>query len=177
MREPPRRLQAGVIVRTARPGELARIGDLRVSAYQADGFLAEASAYAQELRGLGADGSGEVLVAEEGGVIVGTVMLQPWPDASEVARGREEAEIRALAVSPAARGRGIGRALLAAVTERAAARGIRHLVLLTRPDMRAAQHLYAEAGFSRLPDRDWSPGPGLTLLAYGRVLAPASGDR
>jgi hypothetical protein len=38
--------------------------------------------------------------------------------------------------------------------------------------MRAAHHLYAEAGFSRLPDRDWSPEPGAILLAYGQVLAP-----
>jgi hypothetical protein len=29
------------------------------------------------------------------------------------------------------------------------------------------------AGFRRLPDRDWSPRPGVTLLAYGLPL-PAS---
>ena len=37
--------------------------------------------------------------------------------------------------------------------------------------MRAAQHLYHQAGFGRLPDRDWSPRPGVTLLAYGLALA------
>jgi hypothetical protein len=51
-------------------------------------------------------------------------------------------------------------------------RGIRHLVLLTLPEMRAAHRLYSQAGFRRLPDRDWSPRPGEVLLAYGLVLAP-----
>jgi hypothetical protein len=36
--------------------------------------------------------------------------------------------------------------------------------------MRAAHHLYEEAGFTRLPDRDWSPGEGKLLLAYGLIL-------
>jgi len=40
------------------------------------------------------------------------------------------------------------------------------------PRMRAAHHLYTEAGFRRRPDRDWSPRPGEVLLAYGLVLAP-----
>jgi hypothetical protein len=37
--------------------------------------------------------------------------------------------------------------------------------------MRAAYHLYTQAGFTRLPGRDWSPRPGEVLLAYGLVLA------
>ena len=44
-------------------------------------------------------------------------------------------------------------------------------MLCTQPTMHAAQHLYAETGFTRLPDRDWFPVPGLILLAYGRVLS------
>lgn len=162
-----------VIVREALPGELAGIGDLRVAAYQADGFLSgDASGYAATLRALGADGTGEVLAAVDDGVILGTVMLQPWPYAGEVVRSPAEAEIRAFAVIPAARGRGVGRALLAAVTGRAGARGIGFLALSTQPRMHAAQRLYAAAGFRRMPDRDWSPVPGITLLAYGRVLGP-----
>lgn len=146
------------------------IGDLRVAAYRADGFLSETSLYADTLRALGAGGAGEVLAAVDDGAIVGTVMLQRWPHAGEVVRGPDEAEMRALAVSPAARGRGIGRALVAAVTRRAAERGVRRLMLLTQSDMRAAQRLYAEAGFARLPERDWSPAPGVVLLAFGLAL-------
>lgn len=159
------------MVRDARPDEFDGIGDLRVAAYRADGFLPATSGYAATLRSLGADGQAEVLAAVDGGQVVGTVTLQGWP-AGQMARGPGEAEVRALAVAPGARGRGVGAALVAAVIERAAGQGIRQLVLLTLPDMRAAHRLYSQAGFSRLPDRDWSPRPGEVLLAYGLVLAP-----
>jgi len=161
----------GVMVREARPDELDAIGDLRVAAYRADGFLPAASGYAATLRALGADGQGDVLAAVDGGQIVGTVMLQGWPG-GQMARGPGEADVRALAVAPDARGRGIGAALVAALIERATGRGIRQLVLLTLPQMRAAHRLYSQAGFTRMPDRDWSPRPGEVLLAYGLVLAP-----
>ena len=161
-----------MIVRDARPDELADVGDLRVAAYQEDGFLTAASGYTPILHALGADGAGEVLAAVDGGQIVGTIMLLAWPDGGQLTRGPGEAEIRALAVAPHARGRGIGAALVAAVIERAARRAIRQLLLLTLPEMHAAHRLYAEAGFVRRPDRDWSPRPGETLLAYGLALAP-----
>jgi ribosomal protein S18 acetylase RimI-like enzyme len=64
----------------------------------------------------------------------------------------------------------VGRALIQAVTDQACGQGIRRLVLSTQPDMSAAQHLYETAGFRRLPDRDWCPVAGFTLLAYGRDL-------
>jgi len=163
-----------VIVRDARPGELAEVGDIRVAAYLADSFLTPDSGYAPTLRALGRDGHGTVLVAvddHDDGRILGTVMLQPWPHAGQVVTDGDEAEIRALAVVPGARGRGTGSALLRAVIERAGQQGVRHLVLLTLPEMLAAQRLYERAGFRRLPDRDWSPVPGATLLAYGLVVA------
>jgi ribosomal protein S18 acetylase RimI-like enzyme len=161
------------MVRNARPEEFASIGALRVAAYRADGFLSDASTYAATLRTLGTDGTGEILAAVDDDAILGTVMLLSWPHGGEVVRAPGEAEVRALAVSKHARGRGIGRALLSAVTERASARDVRQLLLLTHPDMRAAQHLYAEAGFSRLPDRDYQPGSGPTLLAFGLNLEPS----
>ncbi|WP_338065033.1 hypothetical protein [Thermobifida fusca] len=37
--------------------------------------------------------------------------------------------------------------------------------------MVAAQRLYASEGFVRLPERDWSPQPGVPLLAYGLRLS------
>jgi ribosomal protein S18 acetylase RimI-like enzyme len=165
-----------VIVRAALPGELSRVGELRVAAYQAGGFLPPQSGYEATLRALGSGGDGTVLVAVPPGNdsrILGTVMLQPWPHAGEVVAGRDEAEIRALAVLPDGQGKGTGSALLRAVTELAARQGVRHLVLLTQPRMQAAQRLYQRAGFSRLPERDWSPAPGVSLLAYGLVLTAA----
>jgi ribosomal protein S18 acetylase RimI-like enzyme len=167
-----------VIVRDAQPGELAEVGEIRVAAYVADGFMSPDSGYAPTLRALGRDGDGAVLVAVDGpddSRILGTVMLQTWPHAGQVVTGPDEAEVRALAVIPEARGRGTGHALLQAVIELAARQGVRHLVLLTQPDMLAAQRLYQRAGFRRLPGRDWSPAPGVTLLAYGLAL-PGSGQ-
>jgi ribosomal protein S18 acetylase RimI-like enzyme len=162
---------AKVIVRDALPGELAEVGEIRVNAYQQAGFLSTASAYIPVLRGLGGTGDGTVLVATEGSRILGTVMLQFWPNGGQVGVGEDEAEIRALAVVPDAQGQGAGNALLQAAITRAEGRGIRHLVLLTQPEMLTAQRLYQRAGFRRLPERDWSPAPGRILLAYGLTLS------
>ncbi|MFW5417139.1 GNAT family N-acetyltransferase [Nocardiopsis sp. CNT-189] len=155
------------------PEEAAEVGELRVAAYRAEDLLSVHPPYAEVLRRLGTGGKGEILVAAGPGgapALLGTVMIEPWTPGSEVARGAHEAEVRALAVSPEARGRGVARALMAELEKRAAARGADRVVLSTQPAMAAAQRLYASLGFTRLPDRDWSPVPGFTLLAYGKDL-------
>ncbi len=182
MKTRSRGLDDAVIVRDARPGELAEVGRIRVTAYLAGGHLSPDSAYAPVLRDLGTADDGTVLVAvadqddgdgdHTGGRILGTVMLQSWPDAGQVVTGEGEAEIRALAVPPEGQGSGTGSALLRAVIERAARTGVRHLLLFTQPDMLTAQHMYRREGFLRIPGRDWSPVPGFTLLAYGLRLTP-----
>ena len=161
-----------MIVREALPEEMDAAGALRVAAYQAQGFLAAGSGYSHTLRGLGADGHGTVLVAVEDRDLLGTVMLEPWHAGSEVARSADEIEVRAFAVNPGAQRRGVGRALIRAVIAEARARGARRLVLSTQPAMAAAQRLYQAEGFTRLPERDWTPVPGMTLLAYGLPLSP-----
>jgi len=163
--------RGAVRIRDARAEEFGRIGELRVAAYRADGFLSETSTYADTLRVLGMDGTGEILAAVDGEHILGTVTLVTWPNGGEVRLNPGEGEVRALAVARAARGRGIGRALLEAVMRRAATRQVRELLLLTQPEMRAAQHLYAGAGFRRLPGRDNEYAPGHRLLAFGMALA------
>jgi hypothetical protein len=40
------------------------------------------------------------------------------------------------------------------------------VVLSTERRMTAAHRLYARLGFRRLPERDWSPTPGVDLLVY-----------
>jgi ribosomal protein S18 acetylase RimI-like enzyme len=171
-----------VIIRTAAPAELPEIGDIRVAAYRADGFLSPDSPYAGILYGLGQDGSGDVLVAVDGdgdggdGHLLGTVMLEYWPNRGGAMHGPGEAEIRALAVRPAARGRGAGNALLTAIIERAAAHGVEHLVLATLPAMQTAHRMYEKAGFTRLPERDWAPGDAQSrdsLMVFGLRLKPA----
>jgi ribosomal protein S18 acetylase RimI-like enzyme len=166
-----------VIVREALPGEQAEVGEIRVNAYRAGGHMSADSAYAPVLRALGFAGEGTVLVAvaseaagQGDGRILGTIMLQLGQDGGQIVTGDHEAEIRALAVAPEGQGTGTGSALLNAAIERAERAGVQNLVLLTQADMRAAQHLYLRAGFHRLPDRDWSPRPGVTLIAYGLPL-------
>ena len=163
-----------MIVRDAQRGELAEVGEIRVAAYVADGFMSPDSGYAPTLRALGSDGDGDVLVAvDEGdGRILGTVTLQFWPHGGGIGVGRDEAEIRALAVVPGEQGRGTGTALLNAMIERAGRAGVRRLLLLTQQEMKTAQRMYERAGFARMPDRDWSPAEGVVLLAYGLTLDP-----
>ncbi len=164
-----------MLIREAEQSDFGELGDVRVAAYLADGFLSADSDYVPHLRALGSDGLGEVLVAagDRDGRILGTVMLVGWPH-GEILTGPGEAEIRALAVRRDARGAGIGKALVAAVIDRAAGRGVRYLVLSTQPGMKAAHRLYEQAGFTRLPERDWSPMPGVDLLAYRLVLDDGS---
>jgi ribosomal protein S18 acetylase RimI-like enzyme len=167
-------LDGRVLVRAAEPGEFTAVGEIRVRAYVAGGHLPAASQYAATLRQLGTAGDGQILVAAaDGGEIAGTVTLQLGPNGGELIRANDEAEIRALAVVPGRQGRGTGWVLLQAAIELAVASGVRHLLLFTLPSMQAAQRLYQRAGFTRLADRDWSPAPAVTLLAYGLLLGPA----
>ena len=161
-----------MIIRDARPDERALVGELRVAAYRTLGLLPDGSGYAETLRGFGWDGDCAVLVAadETGSDILGTITLELFDPASELARDDTEADIRAFAVAPHAQGRGVGRELLLAVIECAKKRGVRRLRLCTQPAMRAAQHLYATTGFSRTPELDFEPVPGLTLRAYELAL-------
>jgi ribosomal protein S18 acetylase RimI-like enzyme len=156
-----------VIIRDARTDEHAAVGQLRVSAYRALGLLPEGSRYAETLRAFGFAGDCTVLVAvDEGNSILGTITLESFGPDSELAKDETEADVRAFAVAAHAQGRGVGRTLLLAAIERAEKRGLRRLRLCTQPDMRAAQHLYEANGFSRTPELDFAPVPGLVLRAY-----------
>jgi ribosomal protein S18 acetylase RimI-like enzyme len=165
------------MIRDARPDEHAAVGQLRVSAYRALGLLPEGSEYAGTLQRFGFGGGCAVLVAanEAGHGILGTVTLEPYDPASELAQDATEADIRAFAVDPCAQGQGVGRTLLLAVIDRARQRGVRRLRLCTRPAMRAAQHLYETTGFTRTPDLDFEPVEGITLQAYELTLAREQG--
>ena len=159
-----------MIVRRVLPDEMSAVSELRVIAYTADGLLDVNPVYVETLRLLGTDGEGEVLVAEDGGRLLGTIMFEPWSPRSEIARGADEAEVRAFAVAPQARGRGVGRALVNALVERAREEGVSRLLLSTQPQMLSAQYVYRARGFVRVPERDWSTLPDVTLLTYELVI-------
>ena len=161
-----------MIIREARPDEYPAIGELRVTAYRALGLLPEGSDYLDTLRGFGFGTDCAVLVAtdETGSGLLGTIAIEWFGPSSELAGDETEADVRAFAVAPQGQGRGVGRSLLQDVIERADKRGLRRLRLCTNPVMQAAQRLYETTGFSRTPDLDWSPAPGLILRAYELAL-------
>jgi len=158
-------------VRLARADELTEAGQLCVVAYTASGHLSAGNPYADTLRDApGRAASTEVLVAVRGGVVVGTVTICP-PDSpfAEISRP-DESEFRFLAVAPAAWRTGVGEALVDACEVRAVERGrVAHVICVIDTN-EEAQHFYARLGFSRLPERDWSPVPGVRLQAYRRAV-------
>lgn len=162
-----------VVVRAARTAELTEIGELTVAAYRVDGLIDGTGGYEVTLRDTVARAQGaELLVAVDGaGVVLGTVTVaRPGTPYAEVSR-EGELEFRMLAVAPYARGRGAGEALIQAVLDQARDLGVARVVMCTRETMRAARRLYDRFGFTRLPERDWEPVAGVSLLGFGLELA------
>ncbi|GAA5017327.1 GNAT family N-acetyltransferase [Terrabacter aeriphilus] len=167
----------GFTIRPARPEDHARLGDLTAAAYLDDGLLdlGADDPYLEVLRDVARRAEhAEVLVAlDPAGVVLGGVAFVEGPGPfADVARDGE-AEFRTLAVAPEGRGRGVGTALVRACLDRARALGRDRVVLSTQPMMHAAHRVYERFGFTRAPERDWSPIGTLQLLVYELELAPA----
>lgn len=157
-------------VRRARGDELAGVGDLTVAAYA--GFtLGPGDPYVARLRDAAArDREAELWVAVDDDRLLGTVTYCPPGSAwRELARDGE-GEFRMLAVSPGSQGRGVGAALVSLCDRRAVAHGASALVLSSLAAMRTAHRLYERHGYTRSPGRDWSPMPGVHLIAYRKEL-------
>lgn len=158
-------------IRPARPDEWARAGALCVAAYDAADQLDPGSAYHAVL----ADAAGRaldslVLVAVRNGDMVGTVTICSPGSTSREIGGPDEVEFRFLAVDPAAWRSGVGEAMVAAVEEHARIEGARGLAICVRDTNTAAARLYERLGFTRDPDRDWTPLPDVRLLALRRPV-------
>lgn len=156
-------------VRPVRPEEHARVGELTVAAYTRDRDIGD---YAEELRDV-ADRveTAEVLVAvDDDGTVLGSVTNVPdGGPYGEIGRPGE-GEFRMLAVDPAAQGRGVGTALVNACVDDARRRGRERVVLSSGTWMGAAHRIYSRLGFVRLPERDWTPVPGVDLQAFALDL-------
>ncbi len=128
--------------------------------------------YARQLVDVGRRAAeAEVLVAADE-QLLGCVTFVPddgSPWAEQLAP--DESAIRMLAVDPAAQRRGVGQALLDACVQRARQRARRALFLHSAPWMVAAHRLYLQAGFARVPERDWTPVPDVPLWAFRLELA------
>ena len=75
-----------------------------------------------------------------------------------------------LAVAPEARGRGVGRALVQQCVDLSRELGYVGVRMSTMDQMSSAHRIYERLGFTRSPDDDWSPVPGVVLLAYALRL-------
>ncbi|MGV8908627.1 MAG: GNAT family N-acetyltransferase [Propionicimonas sp.] len=159
-------------LRRALPEEYAAVGELTAGAYLADGGMPAEDPYYDVLR----DAADRALAAdlwvavEANGTLLGTVTWCPPASPYRELAGPDESEFRALAVTPAGRGNGIGEALVRHCIELAEASGSAAVVISTSAWMASAHRLYQRLGFERAPERDWSPRPGLQLLALIRPL-------
>ncbi|CAA9381815.1 MAG: Acetyltransferase [uncultured Nocardioides sp.] len=157
-------------LRRIRPDEHDKAGDVCVAAYRP--FLTGAEDdYAERLHDVAArDAQAEVWVAVDGDRLLGLVTYcppgSPWREIGRV----DEGEFRMLAVDPTAQGAGAGTALARLCEERAREHGAAAMALSSLATMTAAHRVYARLGYGRAPDRDWSPLPGVDLLAFCKVL-------
>ena len=156
----------GILLRRATQDDLAAAGAVTVAAYE-EFVHGPADPYVERLRDAAARArEAELWVAELDGAVVGTVTIAPEGSPWREIGADGEGEFRMLAVAPAARRRGVGEALMQLVLDRFRERGAHAVVLSSLAEMTAAHRVYERAGFRRLPDRDWSPIPGVDLLAF-----------
>ncbi len=153
-----------------RPGDLGTVTAFQGSEY-AEQYGLDHTFEAQVARGVGDFGmklaadpeAGRLWIAEDGEGILGCVA---------VSRESEElARLRWFLVRRAARGQGLGRRLLEAALDYTRERGFPRLELVTFSELRAAAHLYDEAGFELLsatPQPLW--GRELELRHYELTL-------
>ncbi len=161
-----------VVVRPARPDELVAVGELTLAAYAADNGMPREHPYAAVLLDAAArDRAAALLVATDSDDhLLGTVTyVSPGTPFAEIG-GPDEAEVRTLAVAPAARGRGVGRLLSDECVRRARAEGCSAVVLSSGTWMTAAHRLYERMGFVRTPALDWQPRPDVDLITFRLAL-------
>jgi len=161
-----------MLLRRARPGDHEPIGEITVAAYEEFTTAAEVG-YVEHLRDAASrDRDAELWVAadDEDGPILGSVTLCPVGSPWREIGADDEAEFRMLAVGPRAQRRGVGSALMDLVVRRAREDGARAIVLSSLAEMTTAHRIYARQGFERLPERDWSPAPGVHLIAFRKEL-------
>jgi predicted N-acetyltransferase YhbS len=159
-------------IRDARDDERPAIRDLTLAAYAEYAGIMAPSAWAAlrqaVLAGLAAETAVERIVAEQGGALVGSVMLYS-PTASAYGDALASAglpELRLLAVALHARGRGVGTALIEECMRRARGAGAAALGLHTSESLRGPIHIYERMGFVRAPEGDFQPDGAELVMGY-----------
>jgi ribosomal protein S18 acetylase RimI-like enzyme len=153
-----------VVVREAREDEYGEVAELTLEAYAEFEPKLSAAWWRYYRRDLGQvterAAEGSILVADDGGGLVGAVAYQPPPKSgSGSGRPGGSAWIRTLAVPPAQRGRGIGRLLTEACIARARADRATAIGLNTTFLMPVAKAMYERMGFAQVAEHtDWQEG-------------------
>ena len=174
------RAAAGFVVRPVRPSEHESLGELIVAAYRAIAEMPQSDEYDAALRDVAMRAAASCVlvgVADDGTVLGGVTYVSGPDDPYSEELRDDEAGMRMLAVAPAARRRGVGRALTLECLRRARAAGKRRLVLHTGVWMPEARRMYESIGFRRDPSIDFTPVPGVDLLAYAYEFEPAEAPR
>jgi GNAT superfamily N-acetyltransferase len=155
-------------IRPADPFEFPAVADLCVAAYAP--FLDDKDHYVPTLRDAARRAEHAELLVAADGELLGTVTFVPAGGPLGEIAAPDETEFRMLAVGPGAQGRGVGTALLRHVLDASRALGRAGVVCSSLPEMRAAHRVYERVGLARAPERDWSPVPGVDLLAFALRL-------
>jgi ribosomal protein S18 acetylase RimI-like enzyme len=160
-----------VELRRIRPDEHEEAGEVCVAAYEPF-FSGAEDFYREKVRDVARrDAEAEVWVAVDDGALLGCVTSCPPGSPWHELASDHEGEFRMLAVHPDARGRGVGTALATLCEDQARAHGATAMVLSSLREMTGAHRIYERLGYERAPDRDWSPVPGVHLIAYAKDLS------
>lgn len=155
-------MDGDLIVGDASPEQLGPVAQLLMVSYaeHARHFPpAMWRAYEREIAAVRARAAvAEVIVARRARQLLGTVAFYPPASAGRHGWPSGVAELRLLAVRPAARGQGVGRVLVEECLARARAHGASAVGLHTAWFMASATHLYEGMGFQRLPEHDFDAG-------------------
>ncbi len=159
-------------IRNAQANEMNAILDLTLAAYDELATNMPAANWrglkATIIKTLRQPGNAEVIVAEMGTELVGSVLL--FPGDSDAYGGQAVVanwpELRLLAVNPSVRGRGIGTLLMEECILRAQRSGATALGLHTGDSMVVALPMYERRGFVRIPALDFDVDGGELVKAY-----------
>lgn len=176
---------SSIRIRPCQSQDWGPVSDLLHAVFAGEGYTSSeqaAKAYTQQ----NLSANGVMLVAEDPTGIVGSVLLLSPDDTLAQLAGADEMEFRLLAVAPHCRGKRVGAHLVQACIDRASAPPMRarRLVICTQPSMHAAQRLYEQLGFVRVPHRDFTiattdgtPTPDRLVYTYSYQTAESHRDR
>jgi GNAT superfamily N-acetyltransferase len=164
-----------ILIRNARSDELDEVSLLLKDAYQQyENFIRPEAwkSYLEDIMDVRSRlGESDLIVAEVNHRLVGSVTLyldtshsmpEVWP--------RGWAVVRLLAVHPEYRGQGISRALMEECIRRCRQAKVAAIGLHTTEVMDIARQMYERTGFVRVPESDFHPVPGVTVMAYSFQL-------